>query len=97
MRELERHPSVLHLPAPHIWMLKPDALRSSPGTVSAQEAEGEGEVDLVVTLELHVRAHAGDDEILELTKWASGRCASALQGPGGMWGKAEVTVGVVRG
>ncbi|RDB17297.1 Zinc transporter 6 [Hypsizygus marmoreus] len=91
MREVERHPQVVHLPAPHIWQLKPTP------TTSASEAEA-----LVVTMELHVRQDLGDDEVLKLTRWAWERCAGALGGGSvGGTGKGregtEVTVGVVRG
>ncbi len=64
MREVERHPQVLHLPAPHIWQLTPT---SKGGT-------------LVVTMELHVRPDLGDDEVLSLTKWTWERCTNALGG-----------------
>ncbi|KAK0205327.1 hypothetical protein DFS33DRAFT_758617 [Desarmillaria ectypa] len=64
MREVERHPQVLHLPAPHMWQLTPT---SKGGT-------------LVVTMELHVRPDLGDDEVLSLTKWTWERCTNALGG-----------------
>ncbi|KAG5643422.1 hypothetical protein DXG03_000966 [Asterophora parasitica] len=81
MREVERHPQVVHLPAPHIWQLSPHAM---------------GADSLVVTMELHVRHDLGDDDVLALTRWAWEKCASALGGgKGGK--SPEVTVGAVRG
>ena len=84
--KVERHPQVLHLPAPHIWQLTP-----SPQDVVPGKGRGEGEA-LVVTLELHVTENLGDDDVLKLTKWAWQRCVGALGRE-----EAEVTVGVVRG
>ena len=57
---------------------------------------------LVVTMEIHVRADLGDDDVLALTKWAWERCVNALGGYKefrdiGEVGGPEVTVGVVRG
>lgn len=57
----------------------------------------------MVTMELHVPKDLGDDDVLELTRWAWERCVSALHlgtgkgGPDGERSEAEVTVGVVRG
>lgn len=53
-------------------------------------------------MELHVRRDLGDDDVLELTKWAWERCVSSLhfgmgRGQNGERTEAEVTVGVVRG
>lgn len=52
-----------------------------------------------MTMELHVKHDLGDDDALNLTKWAWEKCAGALgdsRSPHrGM--NAEVTVGVVRG
>ncbi|KII91877.1 hypothetical protein PLICRDRAFT_173673 [Plicaturopsis crispa FD-325 SS-3] len=99
MREIERHPKVLHLPAPHIWQLTP-TLVESPSTDSTP---GPAQ-SLIVTLELHVREDMGDDDVLELTRWAWERCVSGLHFGSGRSGgaeggaaEAEVTVGVVRG
>ncbi|KAG6899056.1 hypothetical protein C0993_001321, partial [Termitomyces sp. T159_Od127] len=93
MREVERHPQVLHLPAPHIWQLTPTP---DPASVSRYR-KGRGALDeaLVVTMELHVRHDLGDDEVLALTRWAWERCANALGRRDG-WGSRgpEVTVGV---
>lgn len=87
--QVERHPQVLHLPAPHIWQVSPTPASLGPrGGVSAS---------LVVTLQLHVRDDLGDDDVLDLTKWAWERCSSALIGSNGRSSKVEVTVGVVRG
>ncbi|KAK7446720.1 hypothetical protein VKT23_014415 [Stygiomarasmius scandens] len=106
MREIERHPQVLHLPAPHIWQLTPTSSTSKASSFTANgngNGKGTGE-ELVVTLELHVRQDLGDDDLLALTRWTWERCVSALQGHLGKGGdsrgsgvKADVTVGVVRG
>ncbi|KAF5350474.1 hypothetical protein D9756_008494 [Leucocoprinus leucothites] len=109
MREVERHPNILHLPAPHIWQLTPSSVHSM------KDEAGE---TLIVTVQLHVREDLGDDEILALTKWTWQRVVRALSNNGGGGtanGKAngvalngaggenargagvEVTVGVVRG
>ncbi|KAG6916082.1 hypothetical protein DXG01_008556 [Tephrocybe rancida] len=91
MREVERHPQVLHLPAPHIWQLTP-----TPDPASSSIGKGSQDEALVVTMELHVRHNLGDDEVLALTRWAWEKCASALGRRDGTKGP-EVTVGVVRG
>ncbi|KAI0698974.1 hypothetical protein C8T65DRAFT_660382 [Cerioporus squamosus] len=108
MREIERHPQVLHLPAPHIWQLTPslavsDADTVSPyssGSVALEKAQGPAQ-SLVVTLELHVRHDLEDAEVLRLTRWAWERCVHALhfgtRGGEGGEGEAEVTVGIVKG
>ncbi|KAJ7723978.1 hypothetical protein DFH07DRAFT_1004973 [Mycena maculata] len=96
MRDVERHPQVLHLPAPHIWQLAP-AAAAAPGIGEVKE---EREDALVVTLELHVRAALPDDDVLLLTRWVRERVVAALGLGGGRdarEGAAEVTVGVVRG
>ncbi|KAK7038034.1 hypothetical protein R3P38DRAFT_3262516 [Favolaschia claudopus] len=95
MRDVERHPQVLHLPAPHIWQL------AAGGGVGEKAGKGREEEELVVTLELHVRASLPDDDVLALTRWVRDRVAGAL-GLGGEGGRgarqqAEVTVGIVRG
>jgi len=90
MRDLERHPQVLHLPPPHIWQLTP-AAQGRPWNAKFEEPLA----TLVVTLELHVRGDMDDAGILELTRWAWERCMGVLRDGGG--GVAEVTVGVVRG
>ncbi|KAJ6618802.1 hypothetical protein B0H10DRAFT_2028031 [Mycena sp. CBHHK59/15] len=83
MRDVERHPQVLHLPAPHLWQLEPGDDKAGGG--------------LVVTLELHVRADLGDDDVLALTRWTWERCLAALGAKGADTKDTEVTVGVVRG
>ena len=95
--QVERHPQVLHLPAPHIWQLTPSF--ASPSSISDSKSTAQS---LVVTLELHVRQDLGDEDVLELTRWTWERCVAALHfgtGRSGEGGKAEaeVTVGVVRG
>lgn len=102
MRDVERHPQVLHLPAPHIWQLAATAAGDKGGGGAGMKGEGGGEADaLVVTLELHVGAALPDDDVLALTRWVRDRVAGAL-GMGGEGGRgarqeAEVTVGIVRG
>ncbi|KAJ7085737.1 hypothetical protein B0H15DRAFT_846174 [Mycena belliarum] len=85
MRDVERHPQVLHLPAPHIWQLAP-----ADGQRDADKDERHA---LVVTLELHVSGALPDDDVLALTRWTRERCVASLGGGG----EAEVAVGVVRG
>jgi hypothetical protein len=91
--QLERHPQVLHLPAPHLWQLTPTP--AVPGKNAAPST-------LIATLELHVKDDLGDDEVLALTNWAWERCTGALNSgsnarirDGGT--KVEVTIGIVRG
>ena len=105
--KVERHPQVLHLPAPHIWQLTPSLASSSPTPHSPGSGLGSPKSrvpseSLVVTLELHVREDLGDDDVLALTRWAWERCVSALWNlkdfrEMGEEGGPEVTVGVVRG
>jgi len=87
MREIERHPQVLHLPPPHMWQLTP----STPMKQS-----------LVVTLELHVRKDLDDDDVLKLSEWAWDKCARAMRSgrnasrlPEAV--VPEVTIGIVKG
>ncbi|KAF9262771.1 hypothetical protein L218DRAFT_928783 [Marasmius fiardii PR-910] len=92
MREIERHPNVVHVAPPHLWQLTP-----TPPNPSRHENSS-----LVATLELHVKKELSDEDVLALTKWASERCTGALGARGdrddGFSGaKADVTVGVVRG
>ncbi|KAF7363781.1 hypothetical protein MSAN_01035900 [Mycena sanguinolenta] len=92
MRDVERHPQVLHLPAPHIWQLAAMAATGEKG------GTGKEEDALVVTLELHVRASLPDDDVLALTRWVRERVVSALGVAGdAARQEAEVTVGIVRG
>jgi len=103
--QVERHPQVLHLPAPHIWQLTPSLASSSlhpSGSALASPKSRVPSESLVITLELHVREDLGDDDVLTLTKWAWERCVSALWSlkdfrEMGEEGGPEVTVGVVRG
>ncbi|KAH9947841.1 hypothetical protein B0H21DRAFT_789088 [Amylocystis lapponica] len=106
MREIERHPQVLHLPAPHIWQLTPNLTRplehvyAPTAAPVAAKADGPAQ-SLVVTLELHVRRELEDEAVLHLTRWAWERCSHALhfgsRGGEGGEAEAEVTVGIVRG
>ena len=111
MREVERHPQVVHLPAPHIWQLTPSIASSSSSIISNVSPTSPNlnsiSDSLVVTMELHVKEDLGDDDVLLLTNWAWERCVSALgslkdfkgvaDGVGGGGGGPEVTVGIVRG
>jgi len=98
LREVERHPQVVHLPPPHIWQLTPSLASSAITTSSTCNAISDS---LVVTLELHVKEDLGDDDVLLLTKWVWERCVSALGSlkdmKGAIGGGPEVTIGVVRG
>ncbi|KAH8833704.1 hypothetical protein DL96DRAFT_1578087 [Flagelloscypha sp. PMI_526] len=97
MREVERHPHVLHLPAPHIWQVSP--LPADGTSKLAQSSE------LVVTMDLHVRPDLSDDDALNLSRWVWERCIQALGVPGALDHArqgaedvgAQVTVGIVRG
>ena len=106
MREVERHPQVVHLPAPHIWQLTPSiasSISSNANKSSTTTFNNSISDSLVVTLELHVKEDLGDDDVLLLTNWAWERCVSALgslkdmKGTGDGGSGPEVTVGIVRG
>jgi len=108
MKDVERHPQVLHLPAPHIWQFTPTPAPSSAPSYNAIHETKTTTIpseQLVVTLELHVRRDLSDEDVLRLTRWAWEKCVGALTvGVNGVGGKgdsgmpkADVTVGVVRG
>ena len=103
MREVERHPQVVHLPAPHIWQLTPSPASQTSSSANDSSTFNTISDSLVVTLELHVKEDLGDDDVLLLTNWAWERCVSALgslkdlKGAAGGGGGPEVTVGIVRG
>ncbi|KAF5366140.1 hypothetical protein D9757_010951 [Collybiopsis confluens] len=111
MKDIERHPQVLHLPAPHIWQFTPTPAVSSSSIPSLSSSSSSGKMSpttpeqLVVTLELHVRRDLADDDVLLLTRWAWEKCAGALtMGAKGDAAatrvntiQADVTIGVVRG
>ena len=89
---MEKHPQILHLPAPHIWQITPTQEGSSNGLVTF--------VPLVVTLELHVKEELADADVLELSRWAWEKCMSSLSGSRSIKTRdrnVEVTVGIVRG
>lgn len=90
--QVERHPQVLHLPAPHLWQLTPAAAILAPNSKAVAGP-------LIVSLELHVKEDLGDEDVLALTKWAWERCIRALGGtvPEREPKAVEVTIGVVRG
>ena len=94
IHQIERHPKVLHLPAPHIWQVTPTEsgrLRARRGTRKRDSPA------LVVTLELHVRPELDDGEVVGLTRWTWEKCVTALGGDPRERGGVDVTVGVVRG
>ena len=103
MREVERHPQVVHLPAPHIWQLTPSLASHTSSNAAVSSTSNAISDSLVVTLELHVKEDLGDDDVLLLTNWAWERCVSALgslkdlKGGAGSGVVPEVTVGIVRG
>ncbi|KAH6902019.1 hypothetical protein BKA70DRAFT_678515 [Coprinopsis sp. MPI-PUGE-AT-0042] len=111
MREIERHPDVLHLPAPHIWQLTASAASLSSSSASSISSPAPGSRipqskaqpdQLVVTLQLHVKPDLADDDVLALTKWVWEKCVGALGGykefrEVGEVGGPEISVGVVRG
>ncbi|KAF5339690.1 hypothetical protein D9758_014899 [Tetrapyrgos nigripes] len=111
MREVEKHPQVLHLPPPHIWQLTPTPASGAGAgagvngnhvsSSAARKGLGASGEELVVTLELHVRSDLGDDDLLALTRWTWERVVGALQGghagKAGNGVKADVTVGIVKG
>ncbi|KAJ7940283.1 hypothetical protein B0H13DRAFT_1937394 [Mycena leptocephala] len=97
MRDVERHPQVVHLPAPHIWQLAAGATGTGADKMGTEDKDA-----LVVTMELHVRATLPDDDVLALTRWVRERIVGALGLGGDGHGRgpareAEVTVGIVRG
>ncbi|TCD65294.1 hypothetical protein EIP91_002819 [Steccherinum ochraceum] len=107
MREIEGHPKVLHLPAPHIWQITP-TLHAPPAAsypshlapAFTREKLGASQ-NLVVTVDLHIKKDMLPSEAIVLMKWATERCRNALRlgvgdGKGGEC-EAHVTVGVVRG
>lgn len=90
--QIERHPLVLHLPAPHMWELTPSPVANDFSDPASNK--------LVVTIELHVRKDLDDNEVISLTRWAHDRVRLALNL--GSRSKdhdesSEVTVGIVRG
>jgi hypothetical protein len=93
--QIERHPDIVHLPAPHFWQLTLPRGREMGPTTSVHSS-GQGlaasEAELVATIELHVRKDLSDTEILSLTKWASDKCSVALGRPR----VGNVSVAVVR-
>jgi len=99
MREIERHPQVLHLPAPHFWQLTPTLL--NPDGYGARHFKSLGPTQrLVTTIDLHVEKDLSDEDCKKLTKWAWERCMSAFRlGMGDGAGECEalVNVGIVRG
>jgi len=89
MKDVERHPQVLHLPAPHIWQLTPSLADTTPPSYSYSDLYAQSPSarspqpkyptqSLVVTMELHVRPDLADDDMLALTQWAWERCVNAL-------------------
>ncbi|KAF8324042.1 hypothetical protein DL93DRAFT_2070266 [Clavulina sp. PMI_390] len=91
MREIERHPDVVHLPAPHFWQLNLPRAPGTPGIVSSSQSLLEAE--LVATVDLHVRKDMSDAGVLAITKWANDKCSVALGRPRA----GNISISVVRG
>ena len=111
MKDVQRHPQVLHLPPPHIWQLAvPGVVAGGGGGAHERRRDFQGDDGgknggaeaLIVTIELRVRSDLGDEDVLKLTRWAWEKSMFAL-GASANWedkGRGEgpeVTVGVVRG
>lgn len=99
MRELEHHPHIVHLPAPHLWQLTPvpSKAKSERSSESSYRSSDRDELtseegSLVATVQLHVRRDLDDAGVLKLTSEVWERCTRALGVSG-----AGVTVSVVRG
>lgn len=101
--QIERHPDVVHPPAPHFWQLTlprntsllsssaPLSVSSTPSTPATLVSQPEAE--LVATVEIHVRKDMSDVEVFSMTKWANDKCAVALGRPR----VGNVCVAIVRG
>jgi len=93
MRELEHHPHIARIPAPHLWQLSPLPPRStgvryrSPDDQDLVSEDGA----LVATLQLHVRKEVDDADVFELTSVVKEQCMRALGVNG-----ASITVGLVK-
>ncbi|KAH7106875.1 hypothetical protein BKA62DRAFT_685349 [Auriculariales sp. MPI-PUGE-AT-0066] len=102
MRELERHPQIVHLPPPHVWQLTPPSKLSGPSNSTALSSRAH-EAQFIVSLEVHVRRELSDTDALALTRHAWEQCYGALNprgAPKGAWGEKSgggITVGIVRG
>lgn len=88
--QVERHPNIVHLPAPHIWQLTPSSVHTNSTSTTSMHSngfkggeKGKGDGTLVVSMQLHVREDLGDDEILKLTRWTWERVVRALGSSGG--------------
>ncbi|KAG8971235.1 hypothetical protein FRB90_010558, partial [Tulasnella sp. 427] len=74
MRELENHPHIVHLPAPHLWQLTPVPSKSKSGRPSDSSYRSSDHDELtseegclVATVQLHVRRDLDDEGVLKLT------------------------------
>ncbi|KAG8959574.1 hypothetical protein FRC03_007763 [Tulasnella sp. 419] len=108
MRELEHHPQIIHLPAPHLWQLTPvppnksvtssasNGKSDSPYRTSSNLDDDEDMINeegtLVATVQIHVKKDMDDADVLELTNYVRQRCTKAL----GV-ASAGVTVSYVKG
>ncbi|KAJ3967854.1 hypothetical protein EV361DRAFT_1006146 [Lentinula raphanica] len=82
MKDISRHPQVIHLPAPHIWQFTPTPVGSQVGSLTQTQTAGRtmAREHMVVTLELHVRRDLADEDVLRLTSWAWEKVVRALTG-----------------
>ncbi|KAJ3982937.1 hypothetical protein F5890DRAFT_279188 [Lentinula detonsa] len=83
MKDISRHPQIIHLPAPHIWQFTPTPATFRPqldSTKIGDKSTTKTNEHLVVTLELHVGRDLGDEDVLKLTRWAWEKVVGALTG-----------------
>ncbi|KAG8875572.1 hypothetical protein FRB98_007733 [Tulasnella sp. 332] len=97
MRELENHPQITHIPAPHLWQLSPLPPNTSRHHPSGSTPYHEDDLTvseegtLVATVQLHVKREMDGGDVLELTSVVREQCTRAL----GV-SVASVTVSAVR-
>ncbi|KAJ3755267.1 hypothetical protein EV360DRAFT_96215 [Lentinula raphanica] len=82
MKDISRHPQVIHLPAPHIWQFTPTPVGPQVSSLTQTQTAGRtmAREHMVVTLELHVRRDLADEDVLRLTSWAWEKVVRALTG-----------------
>ena len=108
--QVENHPLVVSIAAPHIWQLTasphspPSSSSSDPyRRRSTNDAAGSS---LVATLQIKVKHDASDEQILQITQFARERCAPGMKwgtisqspetGGAEMGGLGDLTVSVTR-